>query len=101
MEKRKFPEPQACCDKPRPPIPMRSVESRQVAAIGYDAGTKTLAVQFTRGVNTYHYPNVDPETHAAFVGAKSIGAFFGQHIKPLPFDKFAPEPPQPDERPQA
>lgn len=71
-------------------IPLTPVESSQVKAIGYDAATKTLAVTFTRGPGTeYQYMNVEPALHAAFIGADSIGTFFGQHIKPLEFKKFA------------
>jgi hypothetical protein len=78
-------------DKKRPEIPLQPVKSSQVKAIGYDAETKTLAVQFTRGAGAiYHYPNVEPDTHKAFVGAPSIGGYFGKHIKPLRFEKFAP-----------
>jgi hypothetical protein len=81
--------PAAFSEKPYVAIPMMQVKSNQVAAIGYDPVTKTLAVTFTRGPgNVYHYPNVEPETHAAFIGAESIGTYFGKHIKPLPFDKF-------------
>lgn len=87
-----FPAPAPFTDKPRPPIALTPVKSNQVAAIGYDPDTKTLAVSFTRGTAIYHYPGVTPETHAAFIGAESIGKFFGQHIKALPFSKFAPEP---------
>ena len=74
-------------------IPMTAVESRQVAAIGYDAARKTLAVSFSRtGGTVYHYPDIDAKTHADFVGAESIGKYFGAHIKALPFKKFkAPE----------
>lgn len=75
------------------PIPMTPVTSNQVKAIGYDKATKTLAVTFARGAGAiYHYPDVDPELYAQFIGAESIGAFFGKHIKQLPFKKFrAPE----------
>lgn len=77
----------------RPPIELVPVQSNQVAAIGYDQDTKTLAVTFTRGAGAiYHYPDVSKETFEAFIGAESIGKFFGQHIKPLAFEKFAPEP---------
>lgn len=74
-------------------IPMQAVTSNQVKAIGYDLATKTLACTFTRGPgHIYHYADVEPETHAAFVKAESIGTYFGQHIKPLAFKKFkAPE----------
>ncbi len=80
-------------EETRPAIALEPVESNQVKAIGYDAATKTLAVTFTRGAGAiYHYPDVEPETYEAFKGAESIGKYFGQHIKPLPFKKFAPEP---------
>lgn len=86
---KKFPEPQPFTDKPRPPIALVSVESNQVGAIGYDPATKTLAVQFKRGARAiYHYANVEAETFEAFRGAESIGAYFGQHLKALPFEKF-------------
>lgn len=88
---RKFPEPQPFTDKARPPIALQPVDSSQVKAVGYDAETKTLAVQFKHGVGAiYHYPNVEPETHAAFMAAKSIGKFFGEHLKTLPFEKYEP-----------
>lgn len=88
----KYPEPAAFSKTPRPPIELQGVKSSQVKAIGYDEATKTLAVQFTRGTGAvYHYPNVEKETYDAFVGAESIGVFFGQEIKNLPFEKFMPE----------
>ena len=72
-----------------PDIPLTPVQSNQVAAIGYDPLTKTLAVTFTRGPGTiYHYPEVEPKTHAEFMSAESIGKYFGAHIKPLPFKKY-------------
>lgn len=72
-------------------IPLTPVQSGQVKAVGYDSATKTLAVTFARGAGAvYHYPNVEPETHAAFISAESIGKFFGAHIQKLPFKKFAP-----------
>lgn len=86
--------PAAYSTEPYVAISMEPVKSNQVGAIGYDADTKTLAVTFTRGAGAiYHYPNVEPEVHAAFVGAESIGTYFGKHIKALPFKKFqAPAP---------
>lgn len=88
---KKFPEPAQFSQKPRPNIELHPVTSSQVKAVGYDAQTKTLAVQFVHGVGAiYHYPNVQPDTHKAFVEAKSIGAFFGKHLKNLPFEKFQP-----------
>lgn len=91
---KQFSAPAAFSDKPYVAIPMTPVESNQVKAIGYDADRKTLAVTFTRGPgHIYHYPNVEPDMHASFMAAESKGAFFGLHIKALPFDKFpAPAP---------
>lgn len=85
--------PQAFEEGDAPEIALTPVESSQVKAIGYDPATKTLACTFTRGPgHVYHYPDVTPEQHAAFIGAESIGTHFGQHIKALPFKKYrAPE----------
>lgn len=86
---RQYQAPAPFSDKPYAPIPMVPVKSNQVACIGYDAATKTLACQFTRGPgHIYHYPNVEPKVHDDFMAAESKGQFFGQHIKPLAFDKF-------------
>ncbi len=80
-------------DKERIDVAMTSVQSNQVKEIGYDAATKTLAVTFTRGAGAiYQYPDVDPQLHADFLVAESIGRFFGERIQPPPFKKFkAPE----------
>lgn len=92
MSTKKFPEPQAYSERQRPPIQLNPVESNQVGAIGYDPETKTLAVRFRRGAGAiYHYPGVERETFEAFRGADSIGTYFGQNIKALPFEKFPPE----------
>lgn len=72
-------------------IAMQPVKSNQLASIGYDAASKTLAATFTRGPGTvYQYPNVDAKVYADLMAADSIGSFFGKHIKPLPFRKLAP-----------
>ena len=85
--------PAAFSDKEYKAIPMTAVQSKQIAAVGYDAASKTLAMTFTRGPgHVYHYPNVEQKTHDEMMAAESKGAFFGQHIKTLAFDKFpAPE----------
>lgn len=89
----KYAAPQAFSEAPRPPITLSPVTSNQVKAIGYDPATETLAVTFTRGAGAiYHYPGVTKELHQAFMSAESIGKFFGQHIQPLPFEKFPAEP---------
>ncbi len=86
---RQYTAPAPFTDKPYVAIPMAQVESNQIACIGYDATSKTLSVQFARGPGSiYHYTNVEPDLHAKFMAAESKGTFFGEHIKPLPFDKF-------------
>lgn len=83
--------------KPHPVIAMDSVESSQIAAIGHDPVTNTLAIQFTSksGLGSiYHYSNFTAEDFAAFKSAESIGSHFGKFIKPYaakyPFVKIAP-----------
>lgn len=83
---------QAFETEPRPEIALQPVESSKIKAIGYDPESKTLAVQFNYGAAVYHYPDVAPETHAAFVGNESVGKFFGVHIQELPFKKYHAEP---------
>lgn len=77
-------------------IALHPVESRQIAAIGHDPATNTLAIQFSAKSGTgsvYHYANFDAAAFAAFKGAESIGAHFGKFIKKEterhPFVKFA------------
>lgn len=66
-------------------IAMDSVESSQIAGIGYDAASQTLAIQFKSGTRAvYHYANVTAEDFAAFKSAESIGSHFYKNIKPFP-----------------
>lgn len=89
---RTYQAPAPYCAEPRPPIELHRVVSSQVRAIGYDEATRTLAVTFVHGVGSvYHYPDVPPAAYAAFKAASSIGSFFGQHIKRLPFKKYRAE----------
>lgn len=70
---------------------MQPVESSQIAAIGHDAETNTLAVRFKnwKGVPTslYHYQNFTAEDFEAFKSAESLGKHFGGQIKPFA-DKY-------------
>lgn len=89
VDKLRIANPAGFTSGPRPDIPLTPVTSSQVKAIGYDPATKTLACQFAHGPgHLYVYPNVEPKVHADFMAAESIGKFFGQHIKALPFEKF-------------
>lgn len=69
-----------------PNIEMQSVESSQIAALGYDAETQTLAIRFKNwkgeATSLYHYQNVSAAEFEALRDADSIGRHFGQHIKP-------------------
>lgn len=57
------------------------VTSSNIAAIGYDHATKTLAVQFKSG-DLWHYQGASAEHHRALMSAKSVGKHFHAHIKP-------------------
>ncbi|MDZ7892370.1 MAG: KTSC domain-containing protein [Rhodoferax sp.] len=98
-----FTPAQPYSEEPRPAIQLMPVVSNQVAAIGYDEATQTLAVMFTRGQGAiHHYTNVSKETCEAFVTAESIGKYFGEHIKNLPFTKYPAEPaPESEDGPQS
>ena len=71
--------------KPRPIIDLHSVESSQIAAIGHDAETNTLAVQFPvnkSGLQSlYHYANFTKDDYVAFMTAESKGSHFKKFIK--------------------
>lgn len=54
--------------------------SSQIAALGYDHGSKTLRIRFHTGAE-YEYANVPPELHTKFLSAESKGKFFGAHIR--------------------
>lgn len=66
-------------------ITLTKVDSSQIAAIGHDAATETLAIQFFRKgepADVYHYANFTAAEYAAFAGAPSVGKHFYAHIKP-------------------
>jgi len=83
---------------PRPNIPLVRVKSRQVAAIGYDAETKTLAVQFVPRSGdltvapVYHHADICAQAHADFLAAESIGHHYNTVFKGQPFKKYPAEP---------
>ena len=56
------------------------VESSMIKAIGYDAATCTLWVQFNRG-QIYSYTDVPLEVHQALMAAESHGKYFHKHIR--------------------
>jgi hypothetical protein len=65
---------------PKLDISLTPVTSSMLKGHGYDAESKTLAIQFSSG-QVYHYANVSQAVAAALADAKSIGSFFGTHIR--------------------
>jgi hypothetical protein len=75
----------------RTPIPTLPVTSTQIAEVGYESSTNTLAVRFKPRAgeavgSLYHYGNVKPAMYDAFIGAESVGSFFHNNIKPNSLD---------------
>jgi len=56
------------------------VSSSNIAAIGYEAGTETLEVEFTNG-SIYQYYNVPQVTYEQFMASGSKGQFFHASIR--------------------
>lgn len=61
-------------------IPLTKRESSNIKATGYDAATKTLAVQFNNGV-VWHYADVPAVLAGHLDSALSVGSFFGKKIR--------------------
>jgi KTSC domain len=59
---------------------MEPVESSNIRAIGYDAATKHLRVQFSSGA-IYEYADVSATKHADLLAADSAGKHFAKHIR--------------------
>lgn len=66
-------------------IELTPVNSRQIAAVGHDAPTETLAIQFhgkgDKPGSIYHYSPVPAGMYQGLISAESVGKFFGAHIK--------------------
>ena len=84
-------------------IDLVPVESSQLAAVGHDAETNTLRVQFKSGA-TYDYSGVAAEKFEAMLAADSLGKFFGSEIKAKvddhPFTKIEPVKAEESEAPE-
>jgi len=61
-------------------IPLTACKSSMVAGVGYDAASKTLAVQFNGG-SIYHYAEVPPEVFTDLQRSESVGQFINRQIK--------------------
>lgn len=62
-------------------IALTPVDSSNLSAIGYDAATRTLRIEFKGGKSprTYDYHDVPAETYAALQDAPSKGGFWASH----------------------
>lgn len=72
-------------------IDLTPVKSSQIFAVGYDAPSETLALQFLRNGQpggVYHYTPVPDGMYHALLAAESIGKFFGANIKGKPGIKY-------------
>lgn len=61
-------------------IAREPVSSSNIKSVGYDAQTRTLAIEFSNS-RVYHYADVSPEAHQALIGADSIGRHFAAHVR--------------------
>ncbi len=59
----------------------KTVDSSNIASIGYDAETATMHVEFHSG-RVYEYADVPAEEHANLLAAPSVGGHFSKHIRP-------------------
>lgn len=57
------------------------VTSGAVAAIGYDARTNELDIEYSGG-DVYRYSMVPPSIHRELMASESIGSFVNREIKP-------------------
>lgn len=62
-----------------PKISINPVKSSSIMGHGYDAATRTLAVQF-KGGKTYHYEGVPPEVMTSLGKAESAGSFISKNL---------------------
>lgn len=59
---------------------LRAVKSSNVEAVGYDPKECVMEVRF-KGGTLYRFKDVPPESHAALIGAESIGKHFHAHVR--------------------
>ncbi len=58
----------------------KSVDSSNIASIGYDEHSQTLEIEFNSG-RIYQYFNVPSSEYNALMNASSHGTYFNQNIK--------------------
>lgn len=62
-------------------IALTPAKSSNIAAHGYDAVARVLAIRFTGGNKVYHYADVPPDVAKDFAKAPSIGRAFISMIR--------------------
>lgn len=61
-------------------IPLKDVTSSQIAQIGHDPETQTLAILLRSG-GLYYYDNFTAADFIEFASSPSLGSHFYRHIK--------------------
>jgi hypothetical protein len=56
------------------------VLSTNIAAVGYERDTQTMAILFSNG-GLYAYPDVPEDVYRGLITAHSTGQYFATHIK--------------------
>lgn len=59
----------------------KAVRSTNIVSVGYDAGTKTLEIEF-KGSGVYQYAGVPQKRYDVLMKAPAIGSYFHREIKP-------------------
>lgn len=63
-------------------VELKDVQSSQVARIGFDPATRTLAVIYRGGGATrYEYRDIPPEVGEAVMNAESVGRALNQMVR--------------------
>ncbi|MGE0799910.1 MAG: KTSC domain-containing protein [Lautropia sp.] len=75
-------------------ITLTPCKSAGIKALGYDAATKTLAIEFGSGV--YHYADVPPEVYGEMKASESIGGFYSRSIRGKFTGALQPKPEEAD-----
>jgi hypothetical protein len=64
-----------------PTVHLTKCTSAAMTAHGYDAATRTLAIQFKEGHAPHLYADVPPEVAAGLASAESKGKYLAAHIR--------------------
>jgi KTSC domain len=63
------------------------IASSSIAAVGYDAGTRTLEIEFHNG-RIYQFFGVPHEMAQALRAAESTGAYFNKYVRDGGYEYF-------------